>query len=174
MEEQTRNRLGLASFILAITLGLSAGPLAAQTGTWTAIASTGAIDPSSLSSYDFAGYNLLHKYLAVDDVIAHYNVTNTFGGGLTDRPAWTTLELTSWDNSPTSFVMATLFRIRACTGTVERICDVTGFDGLENSCNTCKFPGDTFDFGNSLYYVEIRIHRDKPNIGPMAIGLRIY
>ncbi|HEX4961678.1 MAG TPA: hypothetical protein VF173_12615 [Thermoanaerobaculia bacterium] len=174
MEKRTGNRCGLALYIVAITFGLSVCPLAAQTGAWTAVASTGAIDPSSLNSYDFAGYNLLHRYLAVDDVIAHYNVTNTFGGGITDRPSWTTLELTSWDNSPTSYVMATLFRIRSCTGTVERVCDVTGRDGLENSCNTCKFQPDTFDFSNSLYYVEIRIHRDKPDIGPMAIGLRIY
>jgi hypothetical protein len=71
---------------------LAALPVAAQTGVWTAVGSTGSIDEASLGIYAVGTNNLLHKAGTVGTVVSRFNVTNTYGGGITDTPPWTTLE----------------------------------------------------------------------------------
>ena len=74
-----------------LALFLTALPLTAQTGVWTAVGSTGSIDEASLGIYAVGTTNLLHQAGAVGTVVARFNVTNTFGGASPTRhpgPRW--------------------------------------------------------------------------------------
>jgi hypothetical protein len=151
-------------------LFLAALPLAAQTGKWTAVASTGDIDESSENDYAVSGPALHHQVGFTKDVIARYNVTNTWGGGADDTPPWAQMQLGYGDNSPAGWVKATLFRVDPCTGFTVPVCTITSIDN--QNCGTC-FVG-AIDFANKLYFVEVTVHRDDTTAAPAARTLRIF
>jgi hypothetical protein len=151
-------------------LFLAALPLAAQTGKWTAVASTGDIDESSRNDYAVNGPALAHAAGSSIDIVARYNVTNTWGGGDTDFVPFAQMQLGYADNSPSGWVTATLYRVDPCTGIPLKVCTATSVDG--QNCVTC-FTG-ALDFGNKLYFVEVTIHRDITTVMPTARTLRIY
>jgi len=157
-------RLAVAAMFL-LTL-----PLAAQTGKWTAVASTGAIDESSKNAYAVTGPFLHHLSTSATDIVARYNVTNTWGGGDLDIPPFAQMQLGYADNSPLGWVKATLFRVDPCTGNTITICTVTSIDN--QNCVTC-FTG-ALDFGTKLYFVEVTVHRDDTTVTPNARTLRIF
>jgi hypothetical protein len=161
--------------VLAVAAVALAGlPLAAQTGMWTAVASTGVVDESATGIYAFGSTNLGYNGAgSLATIVARYNVTNTLGGGVSDNPGWTLLELGYFDNSPMSSVSATLFRVNPCTGAQALVCTVTSFDNAAATCNFCQFPPTTFNFAANLYYVEVKIGRSVNTVFPQALTLRI-
>jgi hypothetical protein len=165
----------LASLAVALAVTVLAGlPLAAQTGTWTAVASTGVVDESAAGIYAFGATNLGYNAAgSVAPIVARYNVTNTFGGGSSDTPPWMFLELGYFDNAAASQVSATLFRVNPCTGAQVALCTVTSFDSAASTCNTCAFAGGSINFAAALYYVEVRISRTAVAVSPQALTLRI-
>jgi hypothetical protein len=153
---------------------LAALPVAAQTGVWTAVGSTGSIDEASLGIYAVGTNNLLHKAGTVGTVVSRFNVTNTYGGGITDTPPWTTLELTYFDIDPSSTVSATLFRVNSCSNVFNVVCGVNSVDATSVTCMTCTFPPGTINFGAGNYVIEARVVRSGTNTAPQLLGLRIF
>jgi hypothetical protein len=88
LKEEIMNRAMVRFAVLAFFL--AALPVAAQSGAWSSVGSTGSIDETALGIYAVNGPALQHQAAATGTVFARYNVTNTFGGGLTDAPAWNT------------------------------------------------------------------------------------
>jgi hypothetical protein len=158
---------------IVLALFLSALPLAAQTGVWTAVGSTGSIDEASLGIYAVGTTNLFHQTGATGTIVSRFNVTNTFGGGLTDTPPWTTLEMTYFDIDPASTVSATLFRVNRCSNVATPLCTVTSIDNNLATCATCTFPAG-LNFGANNYVVEVRVTRTATNTSAQLFGLRIF
>jgi len=161
----------------SLLLALSQGAFAAHD--WTAVASTGAIDNTSLGFFAFSGPTL--TYLTgsnvLSPVIARYNVTNTFDNNSNpDMPAWTTLEFgySAPAGLPAGAMSATLFQVEPCSGSQTTICTVNSAAGPANTCGTCTFNSTTFDFAHHLYYVEVILTRPAPNLLPAAKTLRIF
>lgn len=158
----------------AVLALFAALPVAAQTGAWTAVGSTGSLDEASLGIYAVGTNNLLHKAGATGTIVSRFNVTNTYGGGITDTPPWTTLELTYFDIDPASTVSATLFQVNRCSNTSSVVCGVNSVDSLSVTCITCTFPAGTINFGAGNYVVEVRVARTSTNTAPQMFGLRIF
>ncbi|HEX7182653.1 MAG TPA: hypothetical protein VF756_12485 [Thermoanaerobaculia bacterium] len=150
-------------------LFLIALPLAAQTGAWTAVASTGTPDDSSAYATTTALFQ--HAPGALGTVFARYNVTNTYG--MTDTPPWSTLELGYFDSSTQGHVTAILFQVDRCTGAVTFLCGKTSVDAISASCVTCNFT-QPIDFSKYSYVVEVQVNRSSTNAVPAARTLRIY
>lgn len=161
-------RLAVLAFFLA------ALPMAAQSGAWSAVGSSGSIDEAALGIYAVSGAALQHQVGATGTVFARYNVTNTFGGGLTDMPPWNTLEMTYFDNSPSSAIAAVLIEVDRCTGAMTVLCNVSAVDAAATTCRVCNFPAGSINFTASLYYVEVRLARSAAAVTPQVIGLRIF
>lgn len=155
-------------------LFLTALPMAAQTGVWTAVGSTGSIDEASLGIFAVGTTNLLHQAGAVGTVISRFNVTNTYGGAISDAPPWTTLELTYFDIDPASTVSATLFRVNRCSNASSVVCGVTSVDNNLVTCVTCTFPAGSINFATGNYVVEVRVSRTAANTSAQLFGLRIF
>lgn len=153
---------------------LAALPMAAQTGAWSEVGSTGSIDETALGIYAVNGAVLQHRAGSTGTVFARYNVTNTFGGGLTDAPPWNTLELSYFDNSVSGTMAAVLLQVNRCTGAQTVLCNVSSVDAAAPTCRTCNFPAGSINFGTNLYYVEVRLSRSSTAVTPQVIGLRIF
>lgn len=154
-------------------LFLAALPLPAQTGTWTAVGSTGVIDESSTAAYQFGTTNLTYNGGgALTSIVARYNVTNTWGGS--DIPPWTTLEMTYLDTTPQVAVRADLYQVDPCTGAQTLFCSVVSTDAGGPTCKTCQFLGPV-NFANKLYYVQVTLSRTAVTVTPPNLyALRIY
>jgi hypothetical protein len=157
----------VAAAVLAVAL-----PLAAATGPWTAVASTGVLDESAAGIYAAGTTDLGYSPASgsVANIVARYNVTNTWS---TDTPPWTILELGYFDNSAASAVNAVLFKVDPCTGAQTVVCSVTSFDSAAATCNSCQFA-PTINFATNLYYVQVTISRTTAAVSPKALTLRIH
>jgi hypothetical protein len=165
-------------FVLAaLSLFLIAFTASAQTGTWTAVGSTGTVDPTQVGQFGVVGgtrlgFNPLIGSNAAT-IIARFNVTNTWGGGAKDTPPWTTLEVGAF-NSVLDPVVATLYRVNPCNGARTAICTATNnVAGTAGACVFCSFVNTTFNFATSLYYVEVTITRSTGTGTPQLSTLRI-
>lgn len=156
-----------------LALFLAVAPVTAQQG-WTAVGSTGALDEASLGLYATNGPLLGFLPTPVGTVVARYNVTNAFGGGFTDTPPWNILEMTYFDNSPSSVVSATLFQVNRCTGAVTVLCSMNSVDNAGNTCQSCGFAAGSINFGASNYFVEVKVNRTVAAVNPQLIALRIF
>lgn len=165
-------RLARFACLASTALFLTALPVAAQNGTWTAVASTGAIDDASLAAYSVGTVGLQHQPGFLTAVIARYNVTNTFGGGIDDTPPWNTLELGYFDNSNLGQVTATLIQVDPCTGVTTILCSKTSLDNGAN-CVSCLFT-QPIDFNRFNYVVEVVVSRSSANVTPIARTLRLH
>ena len=168
-----RNALVLAAALFLTTLAA-----AAQTGTWTAVGSTGAIDPTHVALAGVIGGTRLGFNPAGGSnsgiIVTRFNVTNTYGGGIDDTPSWTTLQLGAL-NTGFDTVSATLYRVNPCSGVRTAICTTTSSGaGSGGACTTCTFPSTTFNFASSLYYVEVQITRAVGTGNPQLSTLRIF
>jgi hypothetical protein len=157
----------------AVVAWFLALPLAAQTGVWTAVGSTGTVDEASLGIFAVNTNNLTFLGAATGTVVARYNVTNTLGGGFSDAPPWTTLEMTYFDIAASSSVSATLFRVDRCSNTPTVLCGVTSVDALAPTCVSCTFPAGSVNFAAGAYVVEVRLSRTA-NPLPQLFSLRIF
>lgn len=158
----------LACFAVFALL-LSALPAAAQTGAWTAVASAGAVDDSSLSLFATSTNGFLHATGATGTIYARYSVTNTAG---TDTPSWNTLSLGFHDNSSLGHVSALLFQVDPVTGVATFLCGKTSTDIGAGSVS-CTFP-QQIDFSLYNYVVEVQVSRSSVNANPVARTLRIH
>jgi hypothetical protein len=160
----------LHAFLLVAALTVC--PLAAQTGAWTAVASTGTMDESATGLFQFNGPML--SYLPASPstapVVARYNVTNTSG---LDKPAWSLLELGYLDLNAGGAVQARLIQVRPCNGAQQVLCTVVSGDSTAATCRRCEFT-DQIDFSSFLYYVEVTLTRLTLGANPAAITLRVY
>ncbi|HET9209046.1 MAG TPA: hypothetical protein VFR03_01535 [Thermoanaerobaculia bacterium] len=158
--------------LAVVALFLAAFAASAQTGTWTAVGSTGAIDPASVGiSAVFGGTRLGFSSGTGNTIITRFNVTNTFGGAFNDVTPWTTLELGAVGATAVDIVKATLYKVIPCTGARSAICSVTN---TSNVCASCFFPAGTINFGANLYYVEVTISRTTTTASPQLSTLRIF
>jgi hypothetical protein len=153
----------------AAALFLTTLPLSAQTGVWTAVASTGTPDDSSAYATSVAHFQ--HATGALGTIYSRFNVTNTWG--MTDTPPWNTLELGYYDSSSLGTVTAILFQVDRCTGAVTFLCGKTSADISGPSCVSCNFTVP-IDFGKYNYVVEVQVSRSSVNALPIARTLRIY
>jgi hypothetical protein len=161
--------------LAAAFLFLVALPLSAQTGTWTAVASTGVIDEASAGIYQFGTVNLTYNGAgSLANIVARYNVTNTWGGGALDTPPWTWLEMGYVDNNPSVAVRADLIQVNPCTGAQVIICTVGSLDATAATCNRCNFTAP-MNFATNLYYVQVTLSRTSTAVPPPhLLTLRIF
>jgi hypothetical protein len=162
-------------FVLAILLVLAAFPLTAQTGTWTMVGSAGSMDSNSLGIGAFNGFDFQYNINnSTSPIVAYYNVTNTYGGGLTDTPPWKTLELTYINTSSQASVAATLIEVDPCTGATRVVCTAQpSGSSIGTSCVTCDIK-NPLNFQAHVYFVTIRMTRLIPTAFPVARALRIF
>src|SRR4051812_14524304 len=162
------------SLIIAV-LFLAALPLAAQTGTWTAVGSTGVIDESAAGIYAFGSSNLTFLGASTGTIVARYNVTNTWGGGAVDSPPWTTLQMGYLDTNASVSVRADLFKVDPCTGVQSLVCTVTSTDATAGTCKVCSFGAGAINFAGSVYYVQVTLTRAASTApAPSLFSLRIF
>jgi hypothetical protein len=162
-----------AAVALAL-LALLAVPATVHAQAWTAAASTGAVDESSLGFFAFTNSSLgyLPGSMSLQRVVGRYNVTDVTASG---TPPWTTLELTYFDNAAGSQVTAQLFQVTPCTGAIALLCTAVSVNAPANACVTCTLPaGAVLNFNNFVYYVEVVISRNNAALTPSAIALRIF
>lgn len=164
----------LTCFALVALLALISLPAAAQSGAWTSVASVGALDPTQDPLYTTTSTDLAFRSNQTGTITARYNVTNTYGGGVSDTPPWTTLEMTYTDNSASGFINAMLVEVDPCTNNGRLICFLSSVDVSSPSCTTCTFPSNSINFGTKLYYVEVNISRTSTAAIEILKGLRIY
>jgi hypothetical protein len=138
-----------------LALLLLAPPVAAQSYDWSNVGSVGITLAGS--GYVFTGPTFTFSAFRTGTLIARYNVTNTYGAGVSKTPPWTTLTLSYTDNSSSGAVTARLMQVDKCSNAESQICAITSSDNT--SCNTCTFGSSTFDFANNFYYVDARITR---------------
>lgn len=164
----------LVTFAVAF-LFAAALPLAAQTGTWTAVGSTAVMDESAAGIFQFGTTNLTYNAAgSLNPIIARFNVTNTFGGANSDIMPWNTLELGYLDTNPQVGVQATLFQVNRCTGTQVVLCTVASVDAAAPTCRQCTFAGPV-NFGTNLYYVQVVLSRQTAGVAaPQLFTLRIF
>ena len=171
------------ALVLAAALFLASLTAAAQTGTWTAVGSTGAIDPTQVGLAGVIGGTRLGFNPAGGSnsgtIVTRFNVTNTYGGGSDDTPSWTTLQVGALNTGFPDTVSATLYRVNPCTGVRTAICTATNSgsgsgSGSGGACATCTFASTTFNFASSLYYVEVAITRAVGTGNPQLSTLRIF
>lgn len=156
---------------------------------WTAVASTGAIDESSLPDFVFGtgaatpsalGFKPNSHAMALQ---ARYNVTNTFDNNANANiPNWTTLELVA-EAPNNSTVTAALYRIERCTGKVlssnpnqpfDPLCSVQITNSAVSICRTCAFNAALVDFSQYFYFVDVTFTRPNVQRRPIAYALRVY
>lgn len=140
---------------------------------WTAVASTGAIEDTSLANYFAGGASLAFRSGATGTVGAGYNVTNPLTSG---SPSWTTLELTGRNagGSPATFANATLYRVPKNGTTASGVCTVLAPATGATSTTTCTFSSALIDFANYNYFVRVILGRDSTASIQAAFGLRVY
>lgn len=149
----------------------------AATVPWTAVASTGSMDEASLNFYAFGTTDLGFAGGGGTQLLARYNVTNTFDNGPLgpNIPGWRTLELGS-TAGPGSVVVADLWRVERCTGQRILLCRAFNPGGGGPRCDFCQLPATVppIDFTGALYYVELRLFRTPGAAGPRAFTLRVF
>ena len=138
-----------------LALLLLALPVAAQTYDWSNVGSVGITQHGS--GFTFAGPSFTFSASRTGTLIARYNVTNTYGAGVSKTPPWTTFTASYTDNSSSGVVNLRLMQVDKCSNAESEICAISSSDGT--SCNTCTFGSSTFDFANNFYYIDARITR---------------
>jgi hypothetical protein len=145
---------------------------------WTAVASTGVIDEAFTNFYAFGTTDLGFAGGGGQQILARYNVTNTYDSSpITNNPnvpGWRTLELGSLA-PPGNVVVADLYRVESCTGVRTHLCRAFNAGGGGPKCDFCFLQNiNDVDFSKNLYYIELRLFRNPGTAGPRAFTLRIY
>ena len=138
-----------------LALLLLALPAAGQAYDWSNVGSVGITQAGS--GHQFTGPTFTFSAFRTGTLIARYNVTNTYGAGVSKTPPWTTFRAAFTDNSSLGVVNLRLMQVDKCSNAETQICAISSSDGT--SCNTCTFGSSTFDFANNFYYVDARITR---------------
>lgn len=159
--------------VVLLILFLAAVPASANYD-WTAVGSSASIDESSLTLYATNLASLGFQPGATGTLVARLNVTNAYGGWVSDTPDWNRMEISYFDNSPSSSVVVSLRQVSRCTGAVTTICTITSVDAAANSCLACSFADTTVRFDQFYYFVDIQVTRSANTADPQLIGVRIF
>ena len=167
---RTGFRLCLVSALWALMVSGWAG---AQPTPWTAVGSSGAVDPSgpSFPIHTLAGPFLSYGVASTDPISAYYNVTAVAG----TNPPWTRLEMNAVvTGGPGAQVDAGLYRVKRCGKDMpELVCKVAINPTIPGPCYVCQFPAP-LDFTNYEYYVLVVMQRSSSTAGwPSLRSLRI-
>jgi hypothetical protein len=130
-------------------------PAAAQAYDWSNVGSVGITQAGA--GHVFTGPTFTFSAFRTGTLIARYNVTNTYGGGVSKTPPWTTFRAAFTDSSSLGVVNLRLMQVDKCSNAETQICSISSSDG--GSCDVCTFGSNTFDFANNFYYVDARITR---------------
>jgi hypothetical protein len=153
--------LGLASFFLLIS--------AASAQSWTAAASTGAVDESVASLYQVTttslGYN---STTSTSFLIARYNVTCQGD----DTPAWTTFEMLANNDNVTNGVIAILYAINKTTGNSSTVATISSTASSSTTTYSTSVSG--LNCANNYYVVEAELGRPSSANHPLLYGVRLY
>lgn len=166
MRSGFRLRLILASCLLILP-----GLAGAQTP-WTAVGSSGSVNPPATSPtpiHTLAGPFLAYGVVSTDSIVAYYNVTAVAG----PNPPWTFMEMNASVSGPGAQVNAGLYRSKRCgTGMPELICKLS-IDSTTGNCSACILPAP-LDFNSFEYYVLVDLARSSAAAGyPALRSLRI-
>ena len=145
----------------------------AHAQTWTAVASSAAIDELYTANYAIGNGLLFFRGGVTGDVAGELNVTNPKDSG---NPSWTTLELVA-NGGPGGFAVgatATLYRQVRTTGTTSAICTAIAPSTNVTSTSTCTFSSSTFDFANNNYLVRLSLERTTTSQGVFAYSVRVF
>jgi hypothetical protein len=140
-----------------LALLLLALPAAGQAYDWSHVGSVGITQAGS--GHQFVGPTFTFSAFRTGTLIARYNVTNTYGAGVSKTPPWTTFRAAFTDNSSLGVVNLRLMQVDKCSNAETQICAISSSEG--GSCDTCTFGSSTFDFANNFYYVDARITRSS-------------
>jgi hypothetical protein len=159
----------LAAFLLAVLTA----PVAALAQPWTAAPGAAVIDEQSTGIFLLdPGVLQYNAAGSTSQILAYYNVTDTSATG---NPAWTTLELAAFDNSPNSFVRAQLYRLTPSSGMTTSIAACTSVDSSSITVQPCSLLGATVNFNAGYIYVlRITVSRTSTALTPMFLGARLY
>lgn len=154
---------------LSVLALLLAFPAAAQTYDWSNVGSVGVMTAGNGAVT--TGPTFTFSSFRTGTLIARYNVTNTYGGGISKTPPWTTFTAAFTDNSSLGVVTLRLMQVDKCSNQEAQICAISSADG--DDCDSCTFGSTTFDFANNFYYVDARITRSSTaaNIALHSVGI---
>lgn len=164
-----RKLIGVFGFVVMLAVASSAS---AQM--WVAVASTGAIEDSSLGNYFAGSSSLAFRSGAIGTVGANYNVTNP--KDTPGSPLWTTMEFAAKNpgGSPATFAQAVLYRApRGTASGASSVCIASAPVGPA-SLTTCTFSSSMIDFNNYRYFVRVLLGRDSTASVVAAYEIRIY
>lgn len=156
--------------LAVVFAALIAVPALAFNPPWTAVGTTAVIDESSVSLYALTPPYLGFNASGTGWITAYFNVTDTTALA---SPGWNTLEMSFFDNSSQSTVVATLYAVHKCTGKVTQICKAVSVESSANACQKCIFT-PAVDFATFSYYITARIYRANTGLAPKLFGVRVY
>jgi len=165
-----RKLIGVLGFAAMLAVSSSAG---AQM--WVAVASTGAIEDTSIGNYFAGSSSLAFRSGATGTVAANYNVTNP--KDTPGSPAWTTMEFTAKNpgGSPATFAQAILYRApRGTASGASSVCIAIAPAGPSATTTTCTFASSMIDFDNYRYFVRVVLGRDSTANIVAAFEVRIF
>lgn len=140
---------------------------------WVAVASTGAIEDTSIGTYYAASSSLAFRAGATGTVGALYNVNNPKDSG---SPAWTTMEFTAKNpgGSPATFAQAILYRVPKGTASgASSVCIAIAPVSAAATTTPCTLSS-AMDFANYRYFVRVLLGRDSTANIVSAFEIRIY
>src|SRR5258706_565040 len=147
-------------------------PAAAQTYDWSMVGSAGQADPNA-NGYVFTGPSFAHSSARTGNLIARYQVTNTYGSSASLTPPWTTLTAAYTDDSASGSLTIRLLKVDKCNNTETQLCSITSSDSADPHCSTCTFSSSNIDFANFTYYVEVKLSRTSTSAHEVLHSLGI-
>ena len=103
-----------------LALLLLALPAAGQAYDWSNVGSVGITQAGS--GHIFTGPTFTFSASRTGTLIARYNVTNTYGAGVSKTPPWTTFSAAFTDNSSLGVVNLRLMQVDKCSNAESQIC----------------------------------------------------
>jgi len=148
--------------------------LTSQAQTWTAVGSTGAIDPVSFPHVSLAGPALTFtSSSSATTLIVRYNVTNTFDNNVSpNKPGWTRMEIGYFDPGTTGSISGRLFEVDPCTGDERTVCAITSINNT--TCASCVIDPTRIDFSTHLYYIQVTVDRTTTTVFPSIKTVRTF
>lgn len=156
--------------LVAVALFVVVAPSAFAQAQWSAVASTGAIQPGS-APHAWGGPTLQFAGASVGTIVARYNVTNTFGAAISSMPGWSQLRAAIDDNTAAGSVRVRLVEVPHCNNVEKTLCALGSIDTLGTQCPICQYP--PLDFSLNSYYVEVLMNRNA-NVALSVTAVDLY
>jgi hypothetical protein len=154
-------------------MGMLAVASSADAQMWSAVASTGTFEDTSLGTYWIGASSLAFRSGATGTVGAYFNVTNPTSGS----PSWTTFEFTARNpgGSAATYAQAILYRVpRSSSSGASSVCIASAPATGATSTTTCTFSSSLIDFANYYYFVRVVLGRDSTASVVAAYEMRVF